>query len=159
MHRIITYKSSVVRLLKRARLYTQYWIHVYPSSYPQPPNLCTEAVIDRVMITCMLAHWMKPRYNQSASSFQHLEGASGFFTMLTHSQAERQSCMDIAWISNVYWHNQPWSPNISLGTMDTTMMYIWIFLILMYCSLVLLSSAYCYGYILKSTLIDITKRP
>ena len=27
-----------------------------PSSYPQPPNLCTEAVIDRVMITCMLAH-------------------------------------------------------------------------------------------------------
>ena len=25
-------------------------------SYPQPPNLCTEAVIDRVMITCMLAN-------------------------------------------------------------------------------------------------------
>ena len=32
------------------------------SSYPQPPNLCTEAVIDHAM----LAHWMKPRYNQSA---------------------------------------------------------------------------------------------
>ena len=26
------------------------------TSYPQPPNLCTEAVIDCVMITCMLAH-------------------------------------------------------------------------------------------------------
>ena len=26
------------------------------SSYPQPPNLCTEAVTDRAMITCMLAH-------------------------------------------------------------------------------------------------------
>ena len=27
---------------------------------------CTEAVIDHVMITCMLAHRMKSRYNQSA---------------------------------------------------------------------------------------------
>ena len=33
---------------------------------PTAPNLCTEAVIDRVMITRMLAHWMKPRYNKSA---------------------------------------------------------------------------------------------
>ena len=36
------------------------------SSYPQPPNFCMEAVIDRVMITCKLAHWMKQPYNQSA---------------------------------------------------------------------------------------------
>ena len=27
-----------------------------PSSYPQPPNLCTEAVIDRAMRTWILAH-------------------------------------------------------------------------------------------------------
>ena len=26
------------------------------SSYPQPPNICPEAVIDHVMRTCMLAH-------------------------------------------------------------------------------------------------------
>ena len=26
------------------------------SSYPQPPNFCTEAMIDCVMRTCMLAH-------------------------------------------------------------------------------------------------------
>ena len=29
---------------------------VCASSFPQPLNLCTEAVIDRAMITCMLAH-------------------------------------------------------------------------------------------------------
>ena len=29
---------------------------VFPSSYPQPPNLCTEAVIDRAMITWILGH-------------------------------------------------------------------------------------------------------
>ena len=29
---------------------------LHQSSYQQPPNFCTEAVIDRVMKTCMLAH-------------------------------------------------------------------------------------------------------
>ena len=56
--------------VKGAKNFFQAKVHVYvhyiPSSYPQPPNFCTEAVIARVMITCMLAHWMKPRHNQSA---------------------------------------------------------------------------------------------
>ena len=89
------------------------WITVlHPSSYQQPPNFCTKAAIDLVVITCMLAHWMKPRYNQPAI-FQHLEGASGFFTVLTHSHAEGQSGMNTEWISNVYWHNQSRSPYLS----------------------------------------------
>ena len=47
------------------------------------------------MRTCMLAHWIKPCNNQSAI-FQRLEGASGFFTMLTYSHAEgHEQWMDI----------------------------------------------------------------
>ena len=49
-------------------IYINKTVHVYmlPSSYPQPPNLCEEAVIDRAMRTWILAHWIKPRNNQSA---------------------------------------------------------------------------------------------
>ena len=39
---------------------------IYSSSYPQPPNFCMGAVIDRAMRTWILAHWIKPRNNQSA---------------------------------------------------------------------------------------------
>ena len=45
--------------------------HYTASSYPQPPNLCTEAVIDRVTVmrTWILAHGIKPRNNQSTILF------------------------------------------------------------------------------------------
>ena len=47
------------------------------------------------MRTWMLAHWIKPRNNQSAI-FQRLEGSSGFITMLTNSHAEgHEQWMDI----------------------------------------------------------------
>ena len=63
-------------------------------------------MIDRAMRTWMLAQWIKLGNNQR-SPFQCLEGASGFFTMLTHSHAEGQSGMDIEWISEVSRHNWP----------------------------------------------------
>ena len=46
------------------------------------------------------------------SSFKRLEGSSGFFTILTHSHADGQSCMNIEWIYEVYRHNQPQPPVI-----------------------------------------------
>ena len=30
--------------------------YLLSSSYPQPPNLCMEDIIDHAMITCVLAH-------------------------------------------------------------------------------------------------------
>ena len=38
-----------------------------PSSYPQPPNFCMEAVIDHAMRTWILALWIKQLYNQWAT--------------------------------------------------------------------------------------------
>ena len=32
------------------------WYHIKSSSFPQPPNLRKEAVMDRAMLTWMLAH-------------------------------------------------------------------------------------------------------
>ena len=46
--------------------------------------------------------------------------------MLTHSQVDGQSGMNIEWISEVYWHNQPRPPNIILETVGTTMIMIWL---------------------------------
>ena len=96
-----------------------------PSSYPKPPNYCMEVVIDHVMRTCMLAHWIKPRNitTNQRSSFQRFEGAYRVSTMLTHSHAEGQSSMNNEGVSDVYRHNQPRPLDISLGTVGMTMIH------------------------------------
>ena len=60
------------------------------SSYPHPTNLCTETVVDHSIKKCKLSHWIKPcvLINQR-SSFQRLEGISGFFTMPIHVAMQR----------------------------------------------------------------------
>ena len=69
-------------------------------------------MVDHSVRTCKLAHRKKSRVITNwRSSFQHFEGISGFFTMLTHSQVEGQSSMDIEWKYEVYQRDQPPPPN------------------------------------------------
>ena len=61
-------------LSKDTLVHNKFRTHLGPSgieasSYPQAPNKYTEAVIDHVMRTCRLAHWIEPRNNQSAIFF------------------------------------------------------------------------------------------
>ena len=58
---MVSMKSVAMFIIGEACAIDETWfvfseVYGYLLSYPQPPNLCTEAVIDRVMRTWILGH-------------------------------------------------------------------------------------------------------